>query len=606
MSDEERGRRRDRSGDRGGAFRSFRRFLTWVGGLTLLALVLGAVFSLLTQGAPGVPDRTVLELDLERNYPEHMPREILSRQVVGEGPTVLDLVEALERAASDERVVGLVARVGNSGMGLARVQELRDAVLRFRESGKPAVAFAETFGEVGPGNVSYYLATAFDEIRLQPSGDVGLTGLRSETMFLAEALDEVGVRIEGDRRHEYKNAFNMFVDTAYTEPHREATAAVIRSQFGQMLEGIAKGRGLAPDSVRALFEHGPFLGGEAVESGLVDGLSYRDEVYDDLFGRFEGEFELLYAGRYRERAGSPHDGGTTVGLVYGTGPVQRGESEFSFQSLGSTMGSESVTAALRAATEDEEVEAILFRVSSPGGSYVASDAIWRVVSQAREAGKPVVVSMGDVAGSGGYFVAMGADAIVAHPATVTGSIGVLNFKPVMTELWEKLGIDWDAVQTGERADMWSQLARFDDRDWARFQAWLDRVYEDFTAKAAEGRGLPVDSLRKLARGRIWSGEDAERHGLVDALGGYPTALAEVRDALELDVDAPLRLKRFPRPVPLWKRFLEEPPSNSEERVSTLLLRRLGEVAGPAAAAAREAGLLPPAGVLSVPRVPRPR
>lgn len=580
--------------------RGFRRLLTGLGALTLLLALGGLVWALFLRGPADVPERTVLELDLERGYIENVPRDFTSQKLHGDGPTVLDVVSALERAADDDRVVGLVAKVGNHGMGLARVQEIRDAVKRFRESGKPAVAWAETFGEVGPGNASYYLATAFDEIHLQPSGDVGLTGLRTETSFLRDALDSLNVRVEGDHRHEYKNAFNTFVDTAYTEAHREATTAVMESQFRQMVRGIAEGRGLDTATVTDHFDRGLFLGEEAVEAGLVDGTAYRDEVYDDLFGRFQEEFELLYATRYLARAGSPHADGTKVALIHGTGPVMRGESEFEWSMWSPSMGSETVTAAFRAAREADDVEAILFRVSSPGGSYVASDAIWREVVRAAGAGKPVVVSMGDVAGSGGYFVAMAADAIVAQPATVTGSIGVLNLKPVMDGMWEELGVDWDAVQTSDRADMWSTLEGFDEGEWERFQDWLDRVYEDFTTKAAEGRGMELDSLQKIARGRIWSGEDARRIGLVDELGGYATALDRIRRELELDPDADLDLVRYPRPTPVWKQFLEEGPSSSEEEAVSALLRQLGDAGRPAARLVRQLGLLRGGGVLAMP------
>lgn len=581
----------------------FRSLLLGLGAVALASL-LGALLWALLLGGPGdVPGRTVLELDLERTYIENVPRDLVSRELHGDGPTVLDVVSALERAADDDRVVGLIAKVGNSGMGLARIQEIRDAVIRFRESGKPAVAFAETFGEVAPGNAAYYLATAFDEVRLQPSGDVGLTGLRAETPFVPDALEKLGVGIEGDRRWEYKNAFNTFVDTAYTDAHREAVSAVVEAQFRQMVRGIARGRGLDTASVTELFDRGILMGEEAVEAGLVDGTAYRDQVYADLLGRLEGEPELLYAPRYLRRAGSPHDDGTKVALVHGTGPVLRGESGFEWSMWSPSMGSETVTAAFRAAVEDDDVEAILFRVSSPGGSYVASDAIWRETVRAAREGKPVVVSMGDVAGSGGYFVAMAAEAVVAQPATVTGSIGVLNLKPVTARLWEELGIDWDAVQTSEKAEMWSRLEGFDEDEWERFQAWLDRVYADFTAKAARGRDLEPDSLRTLARGRVWAGEDARRIGLVDELGGYETALARIRQALELDPEAPLDLVRYPRPTPLWRRFLEEGPSSSREEAVSAALRELAEAGRPAARLGRRLGLIGGVGVLTMPPAP---
>lgn len=587
--------------ERAGAWRRVRRRLTpllaAVGALVVVLLLAAALYRLLA-GGPGVPDGTVLELDLERDYPEHVPNELVARQMQGTETTVRDVVGALQRAAGDDRVRGLVAKVGATPMGLARIQEIRDAVLAFRESGKPAVAWAETFAEFGPANGGYYLATAFDEIRMQPSGSVGVTGLLAEAQFLTRALDKIGVRMRGDHRYEFKNAYNTFVDTAFTAAHREAVSAVMEAQFGQIVRGVAEGRRLDTAAVRDLFDRGPFLGAEAVEAGLVDGLAYRDEVYGALEERVGGAFTPLYLPTYLARAGGPHREGATVALVHGVGPVMRGASGFEPAFWSPSMGSETVTAAFRAAVADEDVEAILFRVASPGGSYVASDAIWREVVRAREAGRPVVVSMGDVAGSGGYFVAMPADRIVAQPATVTGSIGVLNVKPLTGELWQKLGIDFDDVQTSDHAEMWSTRHDFDPGEWERFQAWLDRVYEDFTRKAARGRELPLDSLQSVARGRIWAGEDALRIGLVDELGGYPAALAAVREAAGLAPDAPVKLKIYPRPLTWWDRIFGDEPAGSRDEAR----ERLGTLLRPLLRAGRASGLLEPAGVLTTPEV----
>ena len=561
--------------------------------ITLIGLVLW-----MTGFGEGVPDRTVLEVDFERAYPERVPADPVDRTMAPEGPTVREVVSILHRAAEDDRVVGVVARVGDTGMGLARVQEMRDAILAFRESGKPAVAWAETFGEFGAANGAYYLATAFDEIYMQPSGDVGLVGLLVETPFVTEGLEKIGVEMVGDRRYEYKNAFNTFVDTAYTRAHEEATAAVMRSQFGQMVRGIAERRGLDSAAVDELVDRGPFFGDEAVEAGLVDGLAYRDEVYEKLSERLEGETQPLYLSVYGSRSGGDGDRAATVALIQETGMVVRGgRTEGPFESP--TVASRAVTAAFRAAVEDESVDAILFRVESPGGSYVASDAIWRSVVHAQEAGKPVVVSMGDVAGSGGYFVAMAAERIVAQPGTVTGSIGVLNLKPLTGELWEKLGIDWDHVQTSDHADMWSGLHEFDEGEWERLQAWLDRVYRDFTAKAAEGRGLSRDSVHAVAQGRIWTGEQAARIGLVDDLGGYPAAYRALREELELEEDAALALKRFPRPKDWLDRIYGSPPEASREETLRTTVRQLRGVTEQATALARRIGLLR-SGALTMP------
>jgi len=580
----------------------FHGLLVFLGAIYLVSLVLIAMWFLGV--GEDVPDRTVLEVDLERSYPERVPADPVDRAMAPSGPTIRAVVAALERAGEDDRVVGLIARVGDTGMGLARLQELRDAILAFRESGKPAIAWAETFGEFGPANGAYYLASAFDEVQMQPSGDVGLTGLLVETPFVTEGLEKVGVRMVGDQRYEYKSAYNTFVDTAYTRAHEEATSAVMRSQFGQMVRGIAEQRGLDSAAVADLFDRGPFFGDEAVEAGLVDRLAYRDQTYAALEERIEGEAEPLYLTAYAGRSGGGGDAEATVALIQETGMVVRGgRSEGPFG--GPTLASKAVTAAFRAAIEDEDVEAILFRVDSPGGSYVASDAIWREVVRARERGKPVVVSMGDLAGSGGYFVAMAADRIVAQPGTITGSIGVLNVKPLTSELWEKLGIDWDHVQTSENAEMWSGLHELDPEEWERFQAWLDRVYRDFTAKVAEGRGLSRDSVHAVARGRIWTGEQAARIGLVDELGGYPAAYRALRQELELAEGAGLRLKHFPRPKDWMDRITEQGPDASREEALRSAVRQVREVTGPAARLARQLGLLR-RGALTMPDVsPQP-
>jgi len=576
--------------------------LSGLGGVCLLAIVVGLVWWLFFSGPGSVPGRTVLELDLERNYIEHVPEDLVARALHGDGPTVRDVVEALERAAHDDRVKAIVAHVGSSGMGLAKIQEIRDAVQTFRAQGKPAVAYAETFGESGPGNGAYYLATAFDEIYLQPSGDIGLTGLIVETPFITDALDKVGVEMRGDHRYEYKNAFNMFTDTAYTDAHREASAHVMWSQFEQMVSGIAEARGLDDEEVESLFDRGLFLGVEAVEAGLVDGLAYRDEVYTKLLDSFDDDPEFLYLGEYLKRAGRPYDDGEVIALIYGVGGVQRGENGFDPLFQAPTMGSATVTAAFRAAIRDEDVKAILFRVDSPGGSYVASDAIWRAVVTARESDKPVIVSMGDVAGSGGYFVAMAADKIVAQPATITGSIGVLGAKPLTSEMWEELGIDWDEVHTSEKSTMWSGMHDYSEAEWQRFQDSLDRVYEDFTTKVSEGRDLPIERTLEIARGRIWPGSTAKELGLVDELGGFPVALRLAREAAGIAEDADIELRLFPRPRSIWERIREEDPASSEEEAVAALVRRLVEAARPVARLGRQLGLGGPPGILRMPEI----
>lgn len=567
--------------------------------LTLLGLTLRCAC-----GGPGrVPERTVLELDLERTLRERAPADLMARVLGGGGgANVADLVAALERAAGDERVAGLVARIGGAAPGMARTQELRDAVAAFRASGKFAVAYAESFGEFGPGNQGYYLATAFDEVWLQPSGDVGLTGLMMQALFVRGALDKVEVDVRMDHRYEYKNALNMYTERSYTPAHREASEAVLKSMFDQLVEGIAAGRGLAPEAVRTLVDRGPFLGPEALAERLVDRLGYRDEVIAHVKEKAGEGARLLYHDQYLERAGRPHARGPRIAVVYGLGPVARGASGFDPLFRETTMGSDTVAAALSAATLDPEVKAILFRVDSPGGSYVASDAIWRETVRAKEAGKPVIVTMGNVAGSGGYFVAMAATKIVAQPGTITGSIGVLGGKLLTRKLLGNLGVTYDAVMSSSNADFFSDTHDYSERGWERFQAWLDRVYVDFTEKVAAGRGLPIEKVREVAKGRIWTGADALRLGLVDELGGWPVALRLAKEAAGIAADAEVELKVYPAEKSLLAQLLggDERESSDAPAATEAQLALVDQLRG-AAERLRALGLGPGAhGVLSTP------
>jgi protease IV len=572
--------------------------LAVIGGLAIVAVLLGGVMLVGVRFGKGVVGaNTVLEVDFEQAFLEDSPDDPLVELMSGKGVVVRDVVEALERAGGDARVKGLVARLGAAPMGVAQVQELRDAVAAFRAAGKWTVAYAETFGEFGPGNGAYYLASAFEEIYLLPSGDVGLTGMMYESMFLRGTLEKLGLAPRLDHRKEYKNAMNTLTERAYTEAHREAIQKVMDSQFAQMVRGVATARGLTDAQVRGLFDRGPYLGKEAVTARLVDGVAYRDEVYAKVEAKAGASPTFLSLGKYLDRAGRPHAKGDTIALVYGQGEVVRGRSGYDpvFGEL--TMGSDTVAGALRKAVKDDDVKAILFRVDSPGGSYVASDAIWRETVRAKQAGKPVIVSMGNVAGSGGYFVAMAADKIVAQPGTITGSIGVLGGKMLTTGLWEKLGVSWDEVHSSANARMWTGTHDYSPEEWARFQGWLDRVYEDFTGKVAEGRSLPREKVLQIAKGRIWSGEDAKAIGLVDELGGFPVALRLAREAAGLAPDTPIRLKVFPEKRTLLQALIER--ESGEPSDSAVLTARTLSALQPVMREARRLGLTPPRGELSM-------
>lgn len=538
------------------------RFLAVIGALAIVYVIVIAV--MLTGRKPHVPGKAILEVNLEQPMVEYVPNQPFVQVMMKDRLVLRDVVDALDRAADDSRVAGLVARVGSERMGMAEVQEIREAVLRFRAKKKFALAFAETFGEVGPGNKSYYLATAFDHIYLQPSGDIGLTGLMLESPFISGTLQKLGLPFHGDHRYEYKSALNTFTEKKYTPAEREENTAILNSWFTQMQEGICNARGIPKDQWQSLVDHGPYLGKEGLDAKLVDGLAYRDEVYDQAKKNAGGGAQFLYLTKYLEGAGRPHQSGKTVALIYGVGAVQRGKSNFDALTGGGSMGSDTVTAAFGAAIDDKDVKAILFRVDSPGGSYVASDAIWREVMRARKAGKPVIVSMGDLAGSGGYFVAMDADKIVAQPGTITASIGVLGGKFLSSGFWKKIGLSWDQVHQGANAAIWTSTSDYSPQEWARFEAWLDRVYADFTTKVADGRHLPKDKVLQVAKGRIWSGSDAKNLGLVDDLGGFDEALSLVKKAIGVSPAEDVKIEVFPRKKGLLQSLLAGSPNNSEQ------------------------------------------
>jgi protease IV len=550
------------------------RFLAILGALFLIGLVIVTVTVIGRKGR--VPSKTILEANFDQTFLEDIPATPTAQLMLNDKQTLRDVVDAVDRGAGDDRVVGLVAKIGAVTMGMAQTQELRDAVLRFRTHKKFAVAYSETFGEFGPGNGAYYLATAFDHIYLQPSGDVGLTGIILESPFIKGTLSKLGMSFHGDHRYEYKNALNFYTDTKYTGPYKEAMTAIMNSWFNQMKDGICQARQIAPEKFQAVVDAGPYLGKEAVDAKLVDAVAYRDEVYGTVKSQAGNNAELLYLNKYLERAGRPHDRGKTVALVFGVGAVTRGKSDYDPVQGNQNMGSDTVAGAIHAASDDKDVKAILFRVDSPGGSYVASDTIWREVVRARQAGKPVVVSMGNLAGSGGYFVAMAADKIVAEPGTITASIGVLGGKMLTSGLWDKVGVSWDEVHDGDNATMFTGTHDYTPAEWGRFEAWLDRVYVDFTSKVADGRKLPKEKVLEIAKGRIWSGQDAKNLGLVDELGGYDTALKLAKKAAGMAESDEVKIVVFPRPKTLVQSIMSRggPDNSDREGVSETLFRIL--------------------------------
>ena len=541
----------------------------------------------------------ILELDLTEGIGEEPPADPVSALLSMRRPRLGDILDGLRRARSDDRVKVLVAKVGGRRIGLARAQELRAAVRELSRAGKLTIAWAETMGDFSPGNVPYYLATAFDKIYLQPSGDIGLTGISLEQWFYRETLDKLGLEFQIGKRYEYKNAPDRFTEQGLTGPAREAAQRLAESLTSQLAEAVAERLRVPAPEARGLIDRGPFLASEALDARLVDALGYRDEVYADARQAAGPGSSLLYLGRYQrsrslaQRARTlPPAGGEAMALIYAGGAIRSGRSGRG-PFTGGAMGSDTITAALRQATADQRVKAIVLRVNSPGGSYVASDSIWREVVRARQAGTPVVVSMGDMAASGGYFIAMAADAIVAQPGTLTGSIGVFSGKPDVSGLLERTGVHPDRITEGAHADMFSVTRRFSDEEWARVNTWLDRVYEDFTAKVADGRGMTREQVHQVARGRVWTGADAVGIGLVDQLGGIADAAAVARRKAGLAESVPLRAYPHVRPLARLR-----PPASSDDH-GAARARVFAESWGPVWRLAAEAGL-PPFGPLLLP------
>jgi protease-4 len=570
------------------------KILITVGGITVVVLlVVAGLLVYFWVAGKAIPKKTILEADFEKNYVEYIPEDRLGTLVMRKAPLIRDVVAALNRASEDPKVRMLVAKVGASKMKLAKIQEIRDAVIKFRQKGKKAIAYAETLGEFGPGNVAYYLATSFDRIYLQPSGDIGLTGLSMKTPFLKDLLKKVGVEPRLAHRKEYKSAAYTFTEKKYIEPHREADRAVLESMISQIVDGIAGSRELSREAVVSLIDRGPFSAREALQEKLVDGLAYRDQVYEEAKKEAGKGSDILLLSEYLKRAGSPYSGKKKIALICGVGQIIRGKSRYT--PLGRhIMGSETVAQAFRQAVKDKSVKAIVFRINSPGGSYVASDVVWRETVRAKQEGKPVIASMSDVAGSGGYFVAMEADKIIAHPGTITGSIGVVSGKMVTSEFWNKIGVHWGELFTNENADLWSSTGNYSSEQWEQIQSWLDNVYEDFVTKVAQGRNLDIEKVREIAKGRIWSGQTAKELGLVDELGGLEQALRAAKAAAKIPKDEKVGIKVFPAKRPLWKRLLYRRPKSSDMQDavrSEILEQWMG--------LARETGFFEPLGVLQM-------
>jgi protease IV len=526
-----------------------------VAALAIGAAGVGVLALVLRGGGGGVASGSYLYLDLDGEVPDQPPASDLGNLFERRPPSLRALVDGLDRAGGDSRVTAVVLRVGSlPDAGWATVQELRDAVGRFRRSGKPAYAYVESCG-----NKEYYLATAATKVYAVPTALIDVTGLRAEVTFLRGTLDKLGVQAQFEGVGKYKNAPNQFTEKGFTEPHREQMEALIGALDAAYVSAIAKSRDKPEARVRELIDAGPYDGHTALREGLVDELLYTDELQD----RMKNAHQLGAARYAREARGFGFDNRPKVAVVYAVGEIVSGTSQSG--PFGSVAGSDTVSRALRQAADDGSVRAIVLRVDSPGGSGTASDVIWREVQRTRKK-KPVVVSMGDLAASGGYYIAMGSDAIVAQPGTITGSIGVFGGKFSLRGLYDKLGLSQETITRGRHADIFSSYRPWTDEERAKIRELMTSFYREFVTKAAKGRNRTYEQIHEVAQGRVWTGQEALDHGLIDRLGGFDVALQVVKEKAGIGKDQDVRLVLLPERKGLLEQLLERQEDDVEARV----------------------------------------
>ena len=515
--------------------RGMRFILSFLVMAVLISISGVALVYFLGSGGPTIETNSVLWLRVPDSLGEQEADDIFG--LINQRDTVMSLVSTLRKANVDERISAVVL-IPSIAEGLwGKVQEIRDAVTDFKASGKPIVAYLE----YGTGQ-AYYLASACDEVFMTPTSPLNLIGVSSYAVFLREALDKVGFQADMLSAGDYKTAVNLYTETTFTPEHREMAQSLNRDLYDQLVAGIAEGRELTLARVRVLIDDGPYKAADTVRVGLVDALVYEDQLIDGL--PLGSSPSIVDYADYRQVT-LPGEDGSRVALVYAEGVINFGTNGNDLQG-NQTVGSETLTSAIRAAREDAEIEAIVLRVDSPGGVAVAADVMWRELDLA-SAEKPLIVSMSDLAASGGYYIAAPADVIVAHPGTLTGSIGVYGGKYVAGETLETLGVNVEVVTDGTHADLFSPTTQFSDSARQAVQAQIDDTYERFLQVVADGRGLSRDQVHQIAQGRVWTGRQAYDNGLVDELGGLHRAVEIAKTEAGIAAETPITLVTYPQP-----------------------------------------------------------
>lgn len=459
-------------------------------------------------------------------------------------PSFAAVIRAIDRAGAEPNLQTVFVRIGGADLGWARAHEVREALVRLRSKGKKVTAFLED-----SGNKEYYVASAADQIVALPESILEIHGLSAEVMFLKGTFDKLGIEAQFVAMGKYKNAPNQYTEKQFTKAHREQMESLIGGIYREYIEAVAKSRKKTPAEMEELISAGPYDGESALEAGLVDKLDYPEEALDAA-----GDTHR-HLGDFRDTGGA-FDTRPKVALIFVDGEILSGESQPGGLGSSTVAGSETIADALRSASSDESVKAVVLRVNSPGGSGSASDVIAREVKNTASE-KPVIVSMGDYAASGGYYVSAPATAIVADPTTITGSIGVFFGKFVLKGLFEKLGITNDYVDFGEGGSFASATRRWTLADQAKVEGLASRFYDRFLSLVAENRHMDVEAVHEIAQGRVWTGAEAKKVGLVDELGGFDRALAMAKDKAKIAASQDVAVAVFPAPKGAFERIFEE-------------------------------------------------
>ena len=550
--------------------RLFKFFLS----LVILSFVLGVLaivgaWMVMSRG-PSVPDHSTLILRIGGELVETPPNDVLGQVTGGSrAQTVRGYVDALRRAKSDPRIDSvLIIPTPFQSPYWGKVQEIRDAVLDFRKSGKRISAYLEYAGER-----EYYLATAAEKIYLVPTSSLDVTGIATYELFLKGTLDKVGAQADFEKIGDYKTAPNQLTQTTFTAPHREMTESLTRDMYEQLVRAIAESRKKKVEDVRALIDEGPFLARNAQRAGLVDVLAYEDQLDDHGAVSNNGTVEGESYGRARR--GASLRGAPRVAVVYISGIINSGDSGFD-PFNGDVAGSTGLVKAIRSARADDGVRAIVVRIDSPGGSSIASDVIWRelTITKNENPSRPLVASMSDLAASGGYYVAMAAPHIVAQPATLTGSIGIYGGKFVMGGTYEKLGANIESVVIGRNAGLESPDRPFTDSERQKLREQIGDFYDGFVQKVAASRKLPVERVQQLAQGRVWTGAQARERGLVDALGGLDRAIALAKERAGISAETEVEIVSYPARKTLAELLVEQLSGSGNDRQMDAMLSML--------------------------------